>query len=92
MKRNGNSPKILLKLPDVIVKLAQDLYPHPLCEFMYEISTAFTEFYDNCYCIEKDSSGKIVKVNLHRLLLCEATAVVMDKCFDILGIKTLEKM
>ncbi|RXG56944.1 Arginine--tRNA ligase, cytoplasmic [Armadillidium vulgare] len=84
--------KILLKLPDVIVKLAQDLYPHPLCEFLYEISTAFTEFYDNCYCIEKDSSGKIVKVNMHRLLLCEATAIVMDKCFDILGIKTLEKM
>lgn len=34
--------KILLKLPDVIVKLAQDLYPHPLCEFLYEVKYTVT--------------------------------------------------
>ena len=52
----------------------------------------FTEFYDNCYCVEKDKSGKIVKVNMDRLVLCEATALIMEKCFDILNIKTVEKM
>lgn len=52
----------------------------------------FTEFYDNCYCVEKNSEGKIVKINFNRLILCEATAAVMEKCFAILGIETVEKM
>lgn len=36
--------------------------------------------------------GKIVKVNIDRLLLCEATAMVIATCFHILGIKALDKM
>lgn len=36
--------------------------------------------------------GQIVKVNMWRLLLCEATATVMAKGFDILGIKPVERM
>jgi hypothetical protein len=34
-------------------RVADDLYLHPICELMYEVSAAFTEFYDSCYCIEK---------------------------------------
>ncbi|KAK7085931.1 hypothetical protein SK128_023695 [Halocaridina rubra] len=84
--------RTLLKLPDVLVKLTEDLYMHPLCEFLYEVSSVFTEFYDNCYCVEKDQSGNIVKINYNRLILCEAVATVMEQCFAILGIETLEKM
>lgn len=36
--------------------------------------------------------GQIVKVNMWRLLLCEATATVMAKGFDILGIKPVQRM
>lgn len=62
-----------------------------LCLFL-QVSAVFTEFYDNCYCVEKNSEGKIVKINFNRLILCEATASVMEKCFAILGIETVEKM
>jgi arginyl-tRNA synthetase len=37
----------------------QDLLPNGLCDFVYELSTAFSEFYDKCYVIEKDPSGKV---------------------------------
>ncbi len=37
-------------------------------------------------------SGKIVKINESRILLCEATASIMKVCFDILGIRTVQKM
>ncbi|KAK4327593.1 hypothetical protein Pmani_001950 [Petrolisthes manimaculis] len=84
--------RTLLKLPDVLIRITDDLYTHPLCEYLYEVSTVFTEFYDNCYCVEKDSSGKIVKINNNRLVLCEATAAVMEKCFFLLGINTVSKM
>ena len=46
-----------------------------LCEFMYEVATTFTEFYDACYCVEKDkATGEVVKVNMGRIMLCDATA------------------
>lgn len=84
--------KVLLRFPDVLLKITKDLFLHPLCEYVYEIATTFTEFYDNCYCIEKDTSGDIVKVNVGRILLTEAAAVIMAQCFDILGLKPVEKM
>ena len=75
------------------MRITQDLCVHPLCEYLYEVSTSFTEFYDACYCVEKDrQSGEIVKVNMHRMALCEATASVMARCFDLLGLKAVEKM
>lgn len=84
--------KVLLRFPDVLLKITKDLCLHHLCEYVYEIATVFTEFYDSCYCVEKDSSGDVVKVNDGRILLTEATARVMAKCFDILGLKPVSKM
>lgn len=84
--------KVLLRFPEVILKVSSDLYLHSLCEYLYEISSAFTDFYDKCYCVEKDKSGNIVKIFYERLMLCEVTAKVMERCLDILGIKTVSKM
>jgi arginyl-tRNA synthetase len=84
--------KCLIQFPDVIERILRDLNIHYMCEFLYQISTTFTEFYDVCYCIEKNKQGEIVKINASRVLLCEATAAVMGKCFDILGMKTLQKI
>ena len=75
------------------MKTADDLFLHTLCEFMYEVATAFSEFYDNCYCVEKDKkTGEIVKINMGRMILCEVTAKVLAQCFDILGITPVQKM
>ncbi|XP_071950290.1 arginine--tRNA ligase, cytoplasmic-like [Antedon mediterranea] len=85
--------KCLARFPEVISKILDDLFLHSLCDFLYEIATTFTEFYDNCYCVEKDrQTGKIIKINTSRLLLCEATASVMAKGFDILSIQPVHKM
>lgn len=84
--------KVLLKFPDLILDISEDMYLHPLCEFCYEIACAFTEFYDKCYCIEKNQAGEIIKVHLERLLLTEATAIVLEKCLALLGLKPVTKM
>lgn len=85
--------KLLLRFSDVIIKIADDLYLHSLCEFMYEVATAFSEFYDNCYCVERNkASGEVTKINMGRMILCEVTASVLAKCFDILGIVPVQKM
>uniref|UniRef100_A0A8B9CR49 Arginine--tRNA ligase, cytoplasmic n=1 Tax=Anser brachyrhynchus TaxID=132585 RepID=A0A8B9CR49_9AVES len=85
--------KCILRFPEILQKILEDLLLHTLCDYLYELATTFTEFYDNCYCVEKDrQSGQIVKVNMWRLLLCEATAMIMAKGFDILGIKPVQRM
>nr|CAD7265752.1 unnamed protein product [Timema shepardi] len=84
--------KALLRFPEVLMKITKDLCLHHLCEFVYDIATSFTEFYDSCYCVEKDSSGEIVKVNMSRILLCEVTAKILRQCFHILGLKAVSRM
>lgn len=85
--------KCIIRFPEIISRILDDLYPHVLCEYLYELCTTFSEFYDTCYCVEKDRvTGEIVKVNMSRLLLCEATAMVLDKSFHILGLDPLLKM
>ncbi|XP_034181184.2 arginine--tRNA ligase-like protein [Osmia lignaria lignaria] len=84
--------KVLIKFPDILIKITKDLYLHQLCEYCYEISCAFTEFYDNCYCVEKNELGEIIKINVGRILLTEATAIIMETCFSILGLKPVARM
>lgn len=92
-EREMKLAKLLLRFPETIVRLTYDLCLHPLCEYLYEVSTTFTEFYDVCYCVEKDrTTGEIVKVNMDRIALCEATANIMAQCFSLLGLKTVQKM
>jgi len=85
--------KVLLRFPEVVVRATEDLFIHSICDFLYEVSTTFTEFYDQCYCMEKNRvTGEIIKIDMSRMLLCEITALVMSRCFDILGIRTVQKM
>ena len=82
----------MIKYTDVIAKISKDLCLHYLCEYVYELSAGFTEFYDNCYCIEKDQGGNVLKINAGRVLLAEATAKILEKCFHILGLQPVDKI
>jgi len=83
--------KFLLRFPDVVLQCIDDLLFHLLCNYLYELSGVFTDFYEACYCIEKDGD-QAVKIHLDRILLCEATASIMDKGLTLLGLKTLSRM
>ncbi|XP_013859525.1 arginine--tRNA ligase, cytoplasmic [Austrofundulus limnaeus] len=85
--------KCILRFPEILQKILDDLLLHTLCDYLYELATTFTEFYDSCYCVEKDrQTGEVIKINMWRMLLCEATATIMAKCFDILGINPVQRM
>lgn len=84
--------KLLLRFSEIIIKTSDDLFLHSLCEYMFEVATAFSEFYDNCYCVERNKSGEVIKINMGRMVLCEVTSKVLAKCFDILGLVPVEKM
>lgn len=85
--------KMLCRFPEVIVKCMEDLYLHPLCEYLYELAGTLTEFYDACYCITKDKqSGEITNVDMNRIALLEAVARIFGAGFYILGIKPVSRM
>lgn len=46
--------KCILRFPEILLKILDDLLLHSLCDYLYELATTFTEFYDSCYCVEKD--------------------------------------
>lgn len=85
--------KLLCRFPQVIVKCVDELVLHPLCEYLYELATTLTEFYDACYCIEKNKeTGKIEKVHMERIALLEAVARIFETGFHILGLRKVERM
>uniref|UniRef100_A0A5S6QG71 Probable arginine--tRNA ligase, cytoplasmic n=1 Tax=Trichuris muris TaxID=70415 RepID=A0A5S6QG71_TRIMR len=84
--------KTIIKFPDVLSIVLETLLPNYICDYLFTLASVFTEFYDSCYCIEKNAEGIIVKVNSNRLILCEVTADVIAVGLNILGIKTVEKM
>lgn len=83
--------KHILKFPESLHDVVNGLLPHILCTYLYDLATAFSEFYESCYCIQRAENGE-TKVILNRILLCEATAKTLELGLTLLGIQTLEKM
>ncbi|GLT52901.1 hypothetical protein SLA2020_262100 [Shorea laevis] len=75
----------LLRFSEIVEAACTNLLPNVLCEYLYNLSEHFTKFYSNCRVV-----GSAEETS--RLLLCEATATVMRKCFYLLGIVPVYKM
>lgn len=84
--------KCINRYADIFTRVIDELLMHFLCDYMYQLATTFTEFYDKCYCVEKNQQTGEVKINYRRIVLCEATANVLKKSFEILGIQPLDRM
>ncbi|KAK9102283.1 hypothetical protein Sjap_019537 [Stephania japonica] len=75
----------LMQFAEVVEEACTNLLPNVLCEYLYNLSENFTRFYSNCQVVGSPEETS-------RLLLCEATAVVMRKCFHLLGITPVYKI
>ncbi|KAL3085143.1 hypothetical protein niasHS_010212 [Heterodera schachtii] len=90
--------KQILKFSDVLLSVLESLQLNKICDYVYELATVFHDFYGECYVVSKlpteGESGQAVttKVNFNRLVLCEVTADIMQRCFNVLGIRALERM
>ncbi|HSX12238.1 MAG TPA: arginine--tRNA ligase, partial [Rhabdochlamydiaceae bacterium] len=70
---------------EVLERVADDLLPHQLCEYLYELAEKFHAFFRDCRVEGSDLEES-------RVLLCEAAGRILKKGLEILGLKTLEKM
>jgi arginyl-tRNA synthetase len=75
----------ILKFPDAIETLVQELLPSRLCDYTYNLCVAFNEFYGSCKVIGSEEEKA-------RLFLCQATALSLRQSFHILGIQPLYRL
>ena len=77
----------LLQLDEVIGEVAQDLSPNRLCQYLFELSQKFNQFYDRCSVLQAAEPQRT-----SRLLLCDLTAKTLKLGLSLLGIRVLERM
>ncbi len=65
----------------------ETLRPHMLCNYLYDLSGAFSSFYNADKVIVDDPGQKA-----RRLILCQRTLLVLKAGLSLLGIETLERM
>ncbi len=79
--------KHLLQLSEVLNAVEQDLQPNRLCQYLYELSQKFNQFYDQCPVLKADEPQRT-----SRLMLCDLTARTLKLGLSLLGIPVLERM
>jgi arginyl-tRNA synthetase len=75
----------LCKLPEAVEDMLEELAPNRLTDYLYDLSEKFNSFYSECKVIGSEQEDS-------RLLLCEATAVVIRQVLYLLGIKPLYRI
>jgi arginyl-tRNA synthetase len=79
--------KHLLQLEAILEQVAQDLFPNRLCQYLFELSQKFNQFYDRCPVL-----GAEEPLRTSRLVLCDLTARSLKLGLSLLGISVLERM
>jgi arginyl-tRNA synthetase len=80
--------KHLLQFDTTLTELERDLYPNRLCQYLFELSQKFNQFFDRCPVLTADSE----EIKVSRLILCDTTARTLKLGLDLLGIEVLDRM
>ncbi len=79
--------KHLLQLESLINTVAEELMPNRLCQYLFELSQKFNQFYDQCPVLKS-----VEPQRTSRLGLCDLTAQTLKLGLSLLGISVLERM
>lgn len=79
--------KHLLQLQDILAEVAADLLPNRLCQYLFELSQKFNQFYDQCPVLNAAEPARTT-----RLLLSDLTARTLKLGLSLLGIQVIERM
>jgi len=78
----------LLQLPAVVRSVGETLEPHRLCNYLYDLASAFHRFYERCPVLSVDDD----ELRRSRLRFCDVTARTLETGLGLLGIGTVEQM
>ncbi len=74
-----------MQFGETINLVTRDLLPNRLTDYLYALAEKFNAFFRDCRVEGTPQQNS-------RLLLYEATARIMQKGLNLLGVKTVEKM
>jgi len=77
----------LVQWPGSLERASDGLQPHRLCQYLYEVASALTRFYEDCPVLKSEGD-----VRRSRLALCQLTADVLARGLDLLGIAAPRQM
>lgn len=80
--------KMLSDFPKVVAQAAKELHINQICNYAYDLATAFSTFYQFCPVIKADTKEQ----KEFRLALVAATKTVLRNALHILGMDAIEKM
>jgi len=79
--------KHLLQFNEVVNAVAGDLLPNRICQYLFELSQKFNQFFEQCPVLKADEP-----LRTSRLILCDLTARSLKLGLELLGIQVLERM
>ena len=77
----------LLGFDEAVDEVARTSRPHLLCDYLYELATAYSTFYNESPVLKSEGA-----VRASRLRLCELTSKVLREGLALLGIEAPERM
>ena len=79
--------KHLLSLSEILDTVAAELLPNRLCQYLFELSQKFNQFYEQCPVLKAEEPQRT-----SRLMLCDLSARTLKLGLSLLGIQVLERM
>ncbi len=79
--------KHLLQMDLVLDDVERELLPNRLCQYLFELSQKFNQFYDRCPVLQAPEP-----IRTSRLVMCDLTARSLKLGLFLLGIDVLERM
>lgn len=80
--------KKLSEFPDVALKAYEKVSPHLVCNYIFEVSRLFSNFYDKHQVLGGENDETVTS----RLRLVKAVSIVLKNGLDLLGIETVKSM
>lgn len=79
--------KHLLAFDETLSAVETELMPNRLCQYLFELSQKFNQFYDRCPILQAEEPQRTT-----RLVLADLTARTIQLGLSLLGIQVLERM
>jgi arginyl-tRNA synthetase len=78
----------LLRLEEILLRAAQEYQPSEITSYLWDLAKTYSGFFQNCPVLKAETPA----LRDGRLLLCDLTARVIERCLQLLGIRTVERM
>lgn len=76
--------KKLMEFPNIVEQSGKDFKPHYICNYVYDLTNIFSEFYHSCPVLKAENKD----LKNFRLTLVKATQITIENSLKLLGIET----